>query len=269
MFDRNKPGDRIIEATMALAAEKPWSEISLAEIAEKAEVPLADLRQHFCAKSAILAAFVRAVDDEVLRRTSRTKDLAKHDESPRERLFDVVMTRFDVLGPHKPALRRMLGREGRPALVCLSPAQFLASQRWMLAAAGVSTDGPLGALRVSGLAAAYADAFWTWLDDDDPGLAKTMARLDRRLGRGERWLRRAGDFCAALERLACCFCPPQRRQREAAGERHEAATVETSEGGSRAPDESPGKSPGEAGGSEDSNGTSGPGPGPGPAPQPA
>jgi hypothetical protein len=34
----------------------------------------------------------------------------------------------------------------------------------------------------------------TWLEDDDPALARTMARLDRELRRGERVLEQAEDF---------------------------------------------------------------------------
>jgi hypothetical protein len=39
-----------------------------------------------------------------------------------------------------------------------------------------------------------ANTMETWLDDDDPVLARTMARLDRELRRGERVLERAEDF---------------------------------------------------------------------------
>jgi hypothetical protein len=34
----------------------------------------------------------------------------------------------------------------------------------------------------------------TWLEDDDPALARTMARLDRELRKGERILERADDL---------------------------------------------------------------------------
>jgi hypothetical protein len=34
----------------------------------------------------------------------------------------------------------------------------------------------------------------TWLRDDDPTLARTMARLDRELRRGERVMEQAEDF---------------------------------------------------------------------------
>ena len=215
MFDQESPRDRVIQAAMALASEKPWHEITLAGIAKKADVPLGELRTIFRCKAEILGAFVRAVDDEALRRTG---DVALQDKTARERIFDVVMTRFDVLGPHKAALRRIHGRDGRRPRVLMPPAPLLASQQWMLAAAGVGTDGLVGTVLVAGLAGAYADAYRTWLGEDDRGLPKTMARLDKRLRRGERWLRNAGDLCCALERLACCLCRPARTERDEGGE---------------------------------------------------
>ena len=63
----------------------------------------------------------------------------------------------------------------------------------MLHAAGIGTDGVEGGLKVAGLASVYASVFRTWLDDDDPGLARTMAALDRRLRRGERTYARIED----------------------------------------------------------------------------
>ena len=50
-------------------------------------------------------------------------------------------------------------------------------------------------MRVAGLGMIYASVFGIWLEDDDPGLARTMAALDRRLRRGER-------TCAAWSRSA-------------------------------------------------------------------
>ena len=63
----------------------------------------------------------------------------------------------------------------------------------MLAAAGISTEGPLGRLKLQGAVIVFANTLETWLDDDDPTLARTMARLDRELRRGERVLERADD----------------------------------------------------------------------------
>jgi hypothetical protein len=66
--------------------------------------------------------------------------------------------------------------------------------RFMLAAARVSTEGPLGHLKLQGAVIVFANTMETWLEDDDPALARTMARLDRELRRGERVLEQAEDF---------------------------------------------------------------------------
>ncbi|MGH9810464.1 MAG: hypothetical protein ACRD9W_24995, partial [Terriglobia bacterium] len=79
---------------------------------------------------------------------------------------------------------------------------YLSSQHWMLQAAGIGTEGPLGGLRVSGLAVIYASVFRIWLDDEDPGLARTMAALDRRLRRGESAVRTFEQVGGAAYRLA-------------------------------------------------------------------
>ena len=115
-----------------------------------------------------------------------------------------IMTRFEVMQPYKPALKRIAAylrcRPGEAApLLCGS----LASQYWMLAGAGAKLDGPGGALRVAGLTAIYGKVFQVWLDDDTPSLDKTMAALDKRLGKGERMLSGVETACGdALPVLA-------------------------------------------------------------------
>ena len=63
----------------------------------------------------------------------------------------------------------------------------------MLAAAGVPSEGPLGFVKLQGFVLALANVMEEWFEDDDPTAAKTMARLDRELQRGERVLERAED----------------------------------------------------------------------------
>jgi hypothetical protein len=70
-------------------------------------------------------------------------------------------------------------------------------------------------LRVPGLMSIYARAFDIWLEDDDPGLARTMAGLDSRLRRGERAMRRIDDFGAAAVRFCAGFLPTKARRSEA------------------------------------------------------
>lgn len=181
MIDQTTNKGRLLTAALTCAADKPWSAVTLVEIADAANVPFADVRADFGSKSDILTALLRAVDDEVLKRSPKRDS----GQAARDVLFDVIMTRFDVLAPYKPALKSIYA-SGAADFSLAQP--FLASQHWMLQAAGIGTDGLVGGLRVAGLAVTYASVFRTWLDDDDPGLSRTMAALDRRLRRGERTL---------------------------------------------------------------------------------
>ena len=50
----------------------------------------------------------------------------------------------------------------------------------------------------------FASVLRTWVDDDDPGQARTMAALDRALARGQRFVGLLDDLCAIPSRLAGC-----------------------------------------------------------------
>ena len=70
--------------------------------------------------------------------------------------------------------------------------------RFTLEAAGMGGEGFARAIKLQGLAFAWTRVVGVWLDDTDPGLAKTLAALDRALTRGER----AVAGIDALERIA-------------------------------------------------------------------
>lgn len=197
-MDPNTPKAQIIAAAMRLAAERPWSQVGLANIASAAGVDLAEMRRQMPSKASILTGFVRQIDDHVLARAPRRTA----DQTGRDALFEVVMSRFDAMAPYKAALKSIANSMPcEPALI----RQSLASQAWMLHAAGAAADGPQGTARVLGLASVYAATFRTWLDDDDPGLARTMAALDRRLRNGERSLATLDEVCAGARRVAGIF----------------------------------------------------------------
>jgi AcrR family transcriptional regulator len=183
MLDGTTPRDRIIAAALRLAEKRGWKDLSLGEIAAEAAIPLAEMTKEFQSKGQILAAFSRALDREVIK-----KFPAPGPDVPRDRLFDVLLTRFELMQPYKAAIRRIRDDFGfGEALAQSRPA--LKSQYWMLAAAGISGEGGRGFLRIQGLLAVYSRVFSVWLDDDDPGMARTMAALDRRLRRGESFIR--------------------------------------------------------------------------------
>jgi AcrR family transcriptional regulator len=190
--------EKIITALFALLADKPIEQIGLAEIAREAGVSLVQLRGSFASALAIVAAHFKDTDSAVL-----AADLSDmEEESPRERLFDVLMRRLEILAPHREAIRSLLrsARRNVPLALALN-ALTARSQKWMLAGAGIGASGPRGALRAQGLALLFGSVLRVWVRDDDPGLARTMASLDRALGRGQRLSGFLDDLCFIPSRL--------------------------------------------------------------------
>jgi AcrR family transcriptional regulator len=203
--------ERVIDAFMALLAEKPIERIGFAEIAASAGVALSDLRGMFGSTIAILAAHMKHIDRAVL--AGIDADMAE--EPPRERLFDVEMRRLEALAPRKAAVRSLARSAAcNPGLALALNGLAVRSQQWMLTAADVGASGPRGMMRAQGLALLFAQVLRTWVHDDDPGLARTMAALDRALARGQGWSSMLDGVCAIPACLARLRRGGRRRPRD-------------------------------------------------------
>lgn len=189
---------RIIDALLSLLAIEPLERIGLDDIAKAAGISLADLRGEFSSVTAILAAHMKDIDRTVL-----SADAADMTEEPaRERLFDVLMRRLDAHAGHKAAIRSLMRSTlCNPPLALVMNGLAARSMSWMMTAAGISAAGPKGALRAQALTLMYVRVLSVWANDEDPGLARTMAALDRELARAERWSGFLDTMLAIPERL--------------------------------------------------------------------
>jgi hypothetical protein len=174
-FDR-----ALITASFELAACDGWRAVTVGAAARRAELPLERARARFCGRDAILLRFGRLADQAAL------ADAAA-DGSTRERLFDILMRRFDALQTHRDGVRALLRAlpADPPTAVLLALATH-GSMGWMLEGAGVSSAGLRGVLRAKGLTAVWLFALRAWDSDASPDLAATMAALDRALAQAER-----------------------------------------------------------------------------------
>ena len=181
---RERPSDAaqgIIDAALNLARTRAWRTISLSDIADEAGISLAQVYAVFSSKAAIVGGFMKRIDQHVL-------DGAAVDgnEPARDRLFEVLMRRFDALAPHKDAVAAIIGGLcAEPAAALAQAPRVLCSMAWMLEAAHVPTNGLLGLVRIKGLAIIYANALRAWLADDTRDMSKTMAAVDQGLRRAE------------------------------------------------------------------------------------
>ena len=174
--------NHIVKTALTLAASQGWRDTTLGDIADAAKLSLGELLAIYPSKAAIIAAYSRRIDAQVLK--SIDSDLAS--EPLRDRLFDGMMRRFDALGPDRDGLRSIISASLCDPVSAVCGAFVLRrSMVIMLEAASISASGLRGVIRVKGLAAIYLSVLRVWLNDDSEDMAQTMSALDRGLRRAE------------------------------------------------------------------------------------
>lgn len=180
------PSDAIIEAALALAAEAGWTTLAMTAVAERAGAPLGDVLLYAPTRAHLLARFLDRLDAGNLKGVDRIDE----SESARDRLFEVLMRRFDLLNRRRDAVRAVIAGIPRdPPAAAMLACRAGRSAAALLGAAGISAEGLAGFVRIQGLKAVMAFTLRAWMNDDSGDMAKTMAALDRALDRAERFAR--------------------------------------------------------------------------------
>jgi len=174
--------DTVIDVALDLAAQQPWGEIDFYSIVGQSGLAKADVLEYFDDKSDILVAYGRRLDRQLADEVGE----ASEGEPVRDRLFDVIMERFDLINNDREAVLSILGSiKFDPKQAVLTFPHLTKSMGRVLDLAGVETDGVRGCVKITALTGIYLYAVKTWKDDDSPDMAKTMACLDRSLGMAE------------------------------------------------------------------------------------
>lgn len=176
-------GTRAVAAALRIAAADGWEAATLDRIAEEAEITLEELQDMFASRMALLDSFIADIDHDML---GRAEESGRGDDA-RDRLFNVIMARYDALRPYRDAFTAI----ARGALRDLPTAWTLGwttrrSLQWILAAAGISSTGIQGEMKVQAVGAVLVATFWTWSRDDSDDMGATMAAVDRALRGCER-----------------------------------------------------------------------------------
>lgn len=169
-----------VRAALKLAAEMPWGDLTLAQIAEKAGIPLEQFHG-IAGKDAIADAVERYFD------RAMSEGSFDEEETPRTRLFDVIMMRFEAMEAYRPGLLSLMKwRQSQPVRLLSLVAARQASAKWAMVCAGLdASEGLPVPVRATGIAWAIAQAERAWRKEDSADLSRTMARLDGELRRME------------------------------------------------------------------------------------
>lgn len=179
--------EALAKAALAVAAAKPWREITLADLARAAKRSLADFYPAILGDAADCA-------EEAFDRAMAGGDLDPG-SSVRDRLFDLIMRRFEAMEPNRAAVISMEARnDADPVLMAAAHQRHVRAARWALTLAGLEADGMSGNARAQGLAVIIGQARAAWRGDDAGDFAKTMASLDKNLRRAEEMFGRFAGF---------------------------------------------------------------------------
>ncbi|HVK79957.1 MAG TPA: hypothetical protein VM915_05035 [Verrucomicrobiae bacterium] len=179
----------LARAALSLAGSVPWREITLIRLADAAARPVADFygASLWEAVDCVEEAFDRAVADDL--------DQLDPKQSVRDRLFELIMRRFEAMEPHREAVLAMeQGLDRDPTLMASAHQRHVRCARWVLAIAGLEADGMTGQARAQGLGVIIGQARAAWRGDSAGDFARTMASLDSNLRRAEEMFGRWAGF---------------------------------------------------------------------------
>ncbi|MEM7493906.1 MAG: hypothetical protein AAF296_11015 [Pseudomonadota bacterium] len=168
--------EKAIPAMLSLGAESSWSAIRLKDIADKADLNIADF--HGVADTADLSAEIETHFDKAM-----TEGAFDADESPRTRLFDVIMMRFEAMEDARHgALSYLKWRDSTLTGLKTRAMGRVATARWALACTSLDGEKAIPRpLQIMALARTITLAEQAWKQDTSPDLTRTMAALDAHL----------------------------------------------------------------------------------------
>ena len=173
----------LLVAAFEQISEAGWAGWSPMALAMSTGCDLAEIYETFPVPSSLVRRLDERLDRAMLSIPADELDGLSH----RERLFELLMRRFDAMRPFQAGLGR-LAREARaePEIVLASLCNLDRMAGWLIEMAELPYSGLEARLARRALMLAYGSLFRVWIDDDTPDLPETMAELDKRLDQLER-----------------------------------------------------------------------------------
>jgi len=174
---------KLARAALALAAKKPWQNVTLDQIVSSAKLPPKEIKKKYKNAEELLPVIVKLIDTETAARVRiRDRKAPTHD-----RLFEVMMARFDSLQSHRKGIVSIMkAAKTNPSIIAIIFRSLMTSMQHMLRLAHMERKGTRGNLQQIGLFSIYHMALWRWKNDPTPDLARTMPIIDRTIRLGSK-----------------------------------------------------------------------------------
>lgn len=177
--------ERILEEALALAEEVGWGKVRLRQVAERMDVPLAAVLEHYRDLDGVADAWFAKGWQAMLQ--PPPDDFTEM--PPPDRLHLILMRWFDALEPHRRVTGEMISEKlwyahphhWVPAIFNLSRTIL-----WLREAALLDAPGRQRQIEEIGLTTLFLATLRAWLRDDTEGQEKTRTFLRNRLAAADR-----------------------------------------------------------------------------------
>lgn len=168
-----------------------WNNVSLYTLSETTDLDLADFHMLFPNKAEILKKFGTMIDQKILSQFADNMD-----EDPHDMLFDMLMTRFELMAPYKKGILAIyndtIGHLSADLIKTLP--HILQSLTWMGSLIPQDNYTAFKKFTLLKLSYLYFQTTRTWLWDETDELSLTMVEIDERLKEIEQFSARPSIF---------------------------------------------------------------------------
>jgi len=189
MSAKGLESNAILEQAIMLARQSSWETFSLAELAEKMNCSLSEIRQYFRSKDDMAEALFDRADTAML---GLDREEGFQSLPPDDKLVECIMCWFLTLAPYKPLVREMLAYKFEPGHFHLQAHGITRVSRtvqWFLEASGRRQSGLRRIADEIAITSAYLTSFSFFLFDKSREHRNTRSliyRLLRQVNQGHR-----------------------------------------------------------------------------------
>ena len=178
---------QIVEAVFAALADRGFSDLDIAHIAERAGISANQLYLRAGGIIQLVCFALNWLDDKALAESDADfADAA--DASIYEKLLEGLIHRFEVFAPYKNGFSVLQSAcMRRPDLAIAMICQLHQTVNRLLSLSGDDDIGWRRDMRVKGVAGVVMKTGSVWLKDDSADLSQTLNSVDKELRRAEDW----------------------------------------------------------------------------------
>tara|TARA_B110000438_G_scaffold296250_1_gene340647 strand:- start:2432 stop:2989 length:558 start_codon:yes stop_codon:yes gene_type:complete len=169
----------IANVTLKILSKKSWNLLTVSDVKKNSKIKEFD---KLIDKKKSLLRNINNYFDYLLLLQIKEID----DSNQKDMIFEIFMLRFDILENNRKAINSIfISFKKKPKELFFLLPSLLDSIILMAKYSNISNKGFVGQIRMKGLLIIYCATFFTWINDNNSSLEKTMTTLDQYLNQAE------------------------------------------------------------------------------------